>query len=157
RPYWWSPDSKAIAFLRFDDSPVKKFAIVDHLPTRLNVEQESYPKAGDPNPLVTLHVVSAAGGDVLPVELTPYSPANAIVIRVAWAPDAQKLVVYVQDRAQTWLDVCTAPAGGGPVTRLFRETTRAWVADPGDPHFLADGSFLLSSERSGWEHLYRFD
>jgi dipeptidyl aminopeptidase/acylaminoacyl peptidase len=157
RPLWWSPDSKYIAFLRFDDAPVKRFTIVDHLPTRLGVEEERYPKAGDPNPLVTLHVVSAAGGDVKAVDLSTYSPTASIIDRVAWAPDGQRLFVYVQDRAQTWLDVCTAPSGGGPATRLFRETTRAWVDDPGDPHFLADGSFLLASERSGWKHLYHFD
>src|SRR5262249_31978265 len=106
---------------------------------------------------VTLHVVSAAGGDVRPVDLSTYSPTAALIIRAAWAPDGKKLFFYVQDRAQTWLDVCTAPAGGGPTTRLFRESTRAWVEDPGDPHFLADGSFLFASERSGWRHLYHYD
>ena len=62
RAYWWSPDSKSIAFLRFDDAPVKKFTIVDHLPTRLDVETQPYPKAGDPNPLASLHVVPVGGG-----------------------------------------------------------------------------------------------
>ena len=40
--------------------------------------------------------------------------------------------------------------------KLFRETTKAWVDDPGDPHFLADGSFLLPSERTGWKHFYHY-
>ena len=39
---------------------------------------------------------------------------------------------------------------------LFRETTKAWVDDPGEPHFLPDGSFLFPSERSGWKHLYHY-
>ncbi len=154
--YWWSPDSRAIAFLRFDDTPVHKFAVVDHLPTRLTVEQESYPKAGDPNPKVTLHVVSAAGGDATAVDMSNYSPAASIICRVGWTPDSANVVFYVQNRAQTWLDVCRAPAKGGETKRLLRDQTAAWVEDLGEPHDLPDGSFLLSSERSGWKHLYHF-
>ena len=67
------------------------------------------------------------------------------------------MFAYFQNRTQTWLDFCTMPADGGPLTRLFRETTKAWVDDPGEPIFLSDGSFLLASEVSGWKHLYRFD
>jgi dipeptidyl-peptidase-4 len=62
----------------------------------------------------------------------------------------------VQDRAQTWLDFCTV-APGGEVKRLFRETTKAWVDDPGAPVFLKDGSFLFTSARTGWLHLYHYD
>ena len=57
--YAWSPDSKRIAFLRIDDRPVKPFSLVDSLPRLQNTEQEYYPKAGDPNPMVTLGIVSA--------------------------------------------------------------------------------------------------
>jgi dipeptidyl-peptidase-4 len=63
----------------------------------------------------------------------------------------------MQNRAQTWLDFCTAPAAGGSPKRLFRETTKAWVNDPGPPTFLKDGSFLLASEHTGWRHLYHID
>src|SRR5262249_9226833 len=60
-------------------------------------------------------------------------------------------------RAQTWLDFCTVPRDGGEATRLFRETTKAWVDDPSPPTFLKDGSFLLPSARTGWNHLYHYD
>jgi dipeptidyl aminopeptidase/acylaminoacyl peptidase len=157
KAYWWSPDSKHIAFLRFDDAPVHQFTVVDSLPTRQRVERTPYPKSGDPNPLVSLHVVHAAGGDALKIDLGDYSPTASLIVRVGWLPDGSRAYCYVQDRAQTWLDFLTFPAGGGTPTRLFRETTKAWVDDPGEPTFLADGSFLLASERSGWRHLYHFD
>jgi dipeptidyl-peptidase-4 len=54
------------------------------------------------------------------------------------------------------LDVCTTTPDGGAITRLFRDSTKAWVDDPGPPTFLKDGSFLLPSERTGWKHLYLF-
>jgi dipeptidyl aminopeptidase/acylaminoacyl peptidase len=157
KAFWWSPDSKRIAFIRFDDTPVHKFTVVNHLPTRQNVEETPYPKAGDPNPLVKLGIVEAAGGDVAFADLGDYSPTGSLIVRVGWTPDSGRVFCYLQNRAQTWLDFCTCPPEGGPVTRLFRETTKAWVDDPGEPTFLKDGSFLLASERTGWRHLYHFD
>jgi dipeptidyl aminopeptidase/acylaminoacyl peptidase len=155
--YWWSPDSKHLAFLRFDDAPVHKFTVLNELPTRQKVESTPYPKAGDPNPLVTVGVVPVGGGDVAFPDLGGYSPTDSLICRVGWAPGGKKLYFYVQNRAQTWLDFCTASPAGGPTKRLFRETTKAWVDDPGDATFLKDGSFLLASERTGWRHLYHFD
>jgi len=155
--YWWSPDSSRLAFVRYDDTPVHKFAVIDHEPTRQKVEQGAYPKAGDPIPFVKLGIVSVAGGPVVFVDLDDYSEGSMLLTRAGWTPDSAKVFFYVQDRAQTWLDFCTAARTGGKPKRLFRDKTRAWVSDPGAPHFLKDGSFLLPSERSGWKHLYHFD
>lgn len=154
--YWWSPDSSRIAFVRYDDTPVHKFTVIDPIPTRQKVEQTPYPKAGDPIPTVKLGIVPVAGGPVSFVDLREYSDGAMILTRAGWLPDSEKIYFYVQDRAQTWLDFCTASREGGTFTRLFREKTRAWVDDPGPPHFLKDGSFLLASERDGWRHLYHF-
>jgi dipeptidyl aminopeptidase/acylaminoacyl peptidase len=155
RSYWWSPDSQRLAFLRFDDTPVRKYTIIDPLASRQTPEVTAYPKAGDTNPLVRLGVVTVAGGESRWADLTKYSENATLVVRVGWAPDGD-VWFYVQDRAQTWLDVCTMSRDGGEVTRLFRETTKAWVDDPGAPTFLKDGSFLLALERTGWKHLYHF-
>ncbi|HEY7326747.1 MAG TPA: DPP IV N-terminal domain-containing protein [Gemmataceae bacterium] len=154
--YWWSPDSSHVAFVRYDDSPVHKFAVLDTTTVRQQVELTPYPKAGDPIPTVKLGIVPVAGGPVGFVDLSGYSDGAMILTRAGWMPDGEKVYFYVQDRAQTWLDFCTAPRAGGSPTRLFRDKTRAWVDDPGAPHFLKDGSFLLASERSGWRHLYHF-
>ncbi len=155
--YWWSPDSTHLAFVRYDDTPVHKFAVLDTMPVRQQVELTPYPKAGDPIPTVKLGIVPAAGGPVSFVDLSGYSEGAMILTRGGWLPSGDKVYFYIQDRAQTWLDFCTAPRAGGTPTRLFRDKTRAWVDDPGPPHFLRDGSFLLASERSGWRHLYHFD
>jgi len=156
RAYWWSPDSQRIAFIRFDDTPVHKFTVLNHIPTRQEVEETPYPKAGQANPLVKLGLVSVAGGPVQWADLGNYSETGSLLVRAGWWPDGQNAYLYVQDRAQTWLDFCTVSAGG-EVKRLFRETTKAWVDDPGPPVFLQDGSFLLTSARSGWNHLYHHD
>ena len=154
--YWWSPDSSRIVFLRFDDTPVRKYTLADPTALQQKLEAIPYPKAGAPNPLVKLGVVTAAGVPVSWASLGGYSETASLIVRAGWTPDSQKVYFYAQDRAQTWLDMCLMPRSGGEPTRLFRETTRAWVDDPGAPKFLKDGSFLLLSERTGWKHLYHF-
>src|SRR5205807_4396309 len=151
KAFWWSPDSTRIAFIRFDDAPVHKFTVIDEIPTRQTVENRPYPKAGDANPLVKLGIVSVTSDYTGWADLGKYPEASTLLVRAGWTPDSQKVFFYVQDRAQTWLDVCTCGNQGGTSTCLFRETTKAWVDDPGDPTFLKDGSFLLASERTGWK------
>jgi dipeptidyl aminopeptidase/acylaminoacyl peptidase len=157
RAYWWSPDSTRLAFLRFDDTLVKKFTVVNELPTRQLVETTPYPKAGDPNPLVKLGIVAIAGGEPRWADLSDYSETSSLFVNVGWTPDSARAWFYITSRAQTWLDVCTVGRDGGEVKRLFRETTRTWVDDPGPLFFLKDGSFLMTSARTGWNHLYHFD
>lgn len=156
RAYWWSPDSARIAFIRYDDGPVNKFTVVNHLPTHQEIEATPYPTAGDPNPAVALGIVTVAGGAVQRADLDRYPRGDILLLRAGWFPDSKAVWFYVQDRAQTWLDVNRCTTSGGRPTRLLRETTKAWVNDPGPPQFLKDGSFLLTSERTGWQHLYRF-
>ncbi len=155
--FWWSEDAKHIAFLRFDDTPVSKFTVVNHMTTRQNIEQTPYPKSGDPNPLVKLGIVAVAGGGPRFVDLKECNPSSTLLIRAAWKPDSSGVLFFVLDRAQTWMDVMSQATAGGDPVKLFRETTKAWVDDPGEPHFLKDGSFILASARTGWRHLYHFE
>src|SRR6267378_666694 len=60
--YWWSPDSKRLAYLQFDISREPVFPQVDLSSARARLEPERYPKAGDPNADVRAGVVLAAGG-----------------------------------------------------------------------------------------------
>jgi dipeptidyl aminopeptidase/acylaminoacyl peptidase len=154
--YWWSPNSTHLAFVRYDDTPVHSFTVIDHEPTRQKIENTTYPKAGDPIPFVKLGIAPVTGGPVSFVDLRTYSDGAMLLTRAGWMPDSEKVFFYVQDRAQTWLDFCTASRTGGTPTRVFREKTRAWVNEPGAPHFFKDGSFLLASERTGWKHFYHY-
>ena len=60
--YFWSPDSKQIVFLHMDETKVPTYPITDWMPTHPTVDQEKYPKVGDPNPVVKLGVVEADKG-----------------------------------------------------------------------------------------------
>ncbi|OHB75921.1 MAG: hypothetical protein A2Z25_01605 [Planctomycetes bacterium RBG_16_55_9] len=157
KAFSWSPDSTAIALMQFDDAPVNEFTVVNNTTKKQDVEQTRYPCAGEPNPKVKVGTVSVAGGPVRWVELDNYLEGTHLITRIGWMPDSEKIFFFVQDRAQTWLDFNTAPKRGGQATRLFRETTQAWVDVPDSPKFLSDGSFLILSERTGWKHLYLYD
>ncbi len=143
--YWWSPDSRHLAFLRLDEKPVKRFTIVDHIPTMQNVEQQPYPKAGYPNPIAKLFTVGVEAG-AAPVEIDTHQYNEFLVVKVAWSPDSRRVLYQVQNREQTWLDLNSAASGAAPQT-LFRESTKAWIEPSGNPVWLKDGSFLWLSER----------
>lgn len=180
RGYWWSPDSKFIAFLRLDESPVPKFVLANDVPIDQTIENTDYPQAGDPNPLVTLGIADIGRNSIIPnpariprvgrrlpasiqrlgdsvkfVDLSTYKPEDLLIGRVAWSPN-QTVVFQAQNREQTFLDVNSA-AADGTIRRLFRETSPAWVAVNDNPSFLKDGSFVFQSERDGWAHLYLFN
>ncbi len=157
RGYWWSPDSRRIAYLNFDERPVRTFPIVDHIPRRQVLEDTPYPLAGDPNPLVRLGVVEPLSDETRWVDLAGYEPTDSLVVRVSWSPDARRVIYQAQNREQTFLDLNAADPSTGRTTRLFRETTKAWVeAFDDNPRWLKDGSFLWRSERTGWVHVYHY-
>ncbi|MDQ6799998.1 MAG: S9 family peptidase [Acidobacteriota bacterium] len=156
RAYWWSPDSSRIAYMQLDERPVKRFAVVDHIPTMQKVEQELYPKAGFPNPIAHLFTVTASGTAPKEVDTERYSGGDFLIVSVDWSPDSSRVVYQVQNREQSWLDLDTADASGGSPKTLFRETTKAWVEPNGNPEWLKDGSFLWLSERSGFKHIYQY-
>ena len=108
--YWWSPDSTMLAYLRLDENPVHEFTVVDHIPYHQNVEVTPYPKAGDPNPVVQLGVVNAAGGATRWVDTYKYQPSDFLIVRVTWTPDSKKVVYQAQNREQTFLDLNFADA-----------------------------------------------
>ncbi len=154
--YWWSPDSTTIAFLRFDETPVPEFTVIDHIPLYQTVEVTAYPKAGAPNPLVKLGIVNASGGEIRWADTFKYQPSDLLISRVDWTPDSKQVVFQAQNREQTFLDLNFADARDGKSTNIIRETSKAWVGINGNPIWLKDGSFLWASERTGWEHLYHY-
>ncbi|MEA2572542.1 MAG: dipeptidyl-peptidase 4 [Acidobacteriota bacterium] len=155
RAYWWSPDSKSIAYLSIDESPVKPFTVVDHIPYESTLEVTAYPLAGGANPIARIFVVDATSGATTEVSRAGYEKAEPLVVDVAWTRDSKNVICQIQDREQTWLDLVAASRSTGAATKLLHETTEAWVERQDTPRFLKDGSMLWFSERTGFKHLYR--
>jgi dipeptidyl-peptidase 4 len=158
RAYWWSPDSSRIAFLQLNEQAVPKYPLIDDIPYDPVVESWTYPKAGDPNPLAKLAIVSTIDGATTWVDTNRYT--DFLIVNAGWTPDSRAVIYQIQDRQQTWLDLNLADRAAGTAKTLFRESSKAWVErwadESADPVWLKDGSFLWLSERTGWRHLYHY-
>jgi dipeptidyl aminopeptidase/acylaminoacyl peptidase len=158
--YWWSPDSKRIAFLECDDSPVGTHVVLNETasPTSREVESTHYPRAGDPNPKVRIGIVRTDPDDPTVVWARVAGddqPEPLVYSAVGWL-DADHPYAYAQNRTQTYLNLARIDAQSGTSDILFRDQTGAWVDSPGTIHTLASGEFLYPSDRTGWRHLYRY-
>jgi dipeptidyl-peptidase-4 len=156
KSYWWSPDSRSIAYLKIDDTHVPEFTVVDHLPVHQKLEVTPYPKSGDPNPAATLHVADLSTGNSIRLDRIA-DPSAMLVVDVAWRPDSSAVAFQVQDREQTYLDLDEVSRSGGDIHPVLHETTKAWVDNQGSPFYLKDKSFLWLSEHTGWKHIYRVE
>ncbi len=152
RSFEWAPDSRSIAYLSLDDTGVPEFPIVDFLPVNGKLLPQRYPKAGDPNPIPSVHVVGIDG-----VETASASPGTDLYVapEVSWTADGRSVAWLALNRAQTRLEVRLLSRTGGASRTLLVEEDPAWINAIEPPRFLKDGSFLFLSERSGFLHLYR--
>ncbi|MHB8733744.1 MAG: S9 family peptidase [Terriglobales bacterium] len=156
--YEWSPGSDRLAFLRFDEHPVHSYPIEDFIPHFGSVDEEKYPKAGDPNPIVTLGIYSLKNHKTVwvPVGGTP----DSYIPRFGWLPDGHTLYAMVLNRAQSEEQIVLADASSGKTRVLLTETNPYWISEKGrdDLHFFKSGDkFLWGSDRDGFHHLYLFD
>ncbi|MCA1615411.1 MAG: S9 family peptidase [Acidobacteria bacterium] len=154
--YWWSPDSRALAYLQTDESAVGVSAFVDFRPDSApRLIRQRYPKAGTPNPRVRVGITEVGRGATTWVSIAdrPFE----YVLRVKWLPDGRRVSVQTLTRAQHESGLYFAARDTGAASRILTETDAGWVNIHDDLHFLADGRhFLWASERDGFYHLYRY-
>ncbi|GIX35737.1 MAG: peptidase S9 [Lysobacteraceae bacterium] len=154
--YWWAPDDSAIAFVRIDERAVPVRRRIEVHADHAEVVEQRYPAAGEPNVRVQLGVVrlddEAPQPRVRWMDLGP--DADIYLARVDWkGPDA--LSWQRQSRDQRRLDLMLAEPLDAAPRILLTERSDTWVELHDGLRFLADGSLLWLSERSGFQHLYR--
>lgn len=153
--YFWSPDGKDIVFLQMDETHVPTYPITDWLPTHPKLDQEKYPKAGDPNPAVRLGVVSASGGKTRFISLG--EDRDIYIPRFGWLREGL-LWAEALNRAQNTLDLYFVDAHSGKARKVLTESSPdSWVNVNDDFTPLKSGDrFLWSSWRDGNTHLYLY-
>jgi dipeptidyl-peptidase-4 len=155
RAFWWSPNSKMIAFLRFDDSPVPEFPLFRADGIHGELEKTRYPKPGDPNPLVKLGVIDLKSGKTAWLDDTQeYDHYTAWPF---WSPDSKILVFQSLNRDQNDIRFLAADPFSGKIREIYHEHQDSWVDFFEDVYVFKDGSgFLLKSNKSGWRNLYYY-
>ncbi len=153
--YWWSPDSRSIAYLRTDESGVSLQHFVNISPWTPTVSTQRYPKVGEKNPDVRVGIVEIGATKATWVNIDP--KAYEYIVRVQWLPDNKRVCVRTMNRLQTEEDMYFVDCTSGEAKFIEKETNEAWVNTSDDLYFLQDGEhFVKSSERDGYDHLYRF-
>ena len=160
RAFAWAPDSSAIALLRLDVSRVPEFPIVDFLPTNGKQLPQRYPKAGDPNAVPSVKIVSWGPGNGGRRSTVVSFDGEDVLLGpdLSWTPDSSAVAFTKMDRTQTRITAFLLPrSGDAAARRLLEETSASWINSHEPPVFLPDGSgFLWLSERSGFLHLWRY-
>lgn len=171
KAFAWNPTGEKIAFLRFDESEVPEFSMdlfgKDLYPTQ---QVFKYPKAGESNSEVSLHMYDVKSqtskevdlGDKYDVasessELNTEAITDFYIPRIKWSSDAMLLSVQVLNRHQNNLDLIFVNAEDNSSEVVLNETDKAYVDITDNLTFLEDNSFIWTSEKDGWNHIYHYD
>ena len=152
--YWWSPDSKQIAYIQFDVSREPLYPHADLRGFRPILEPQRYPQAGEPNADVRVGVIPSSGGPTRWMDLGDTRDLY-LIARVWWMPDSRRVAVERLTRVQNRLDLISADTATGATKIILTETDPYWINATDDLRFLKGGrEFLWSGERDGYRHLY---
>jgi dipeptidyl-peptidase-4 len=156
RAFDWSKDSKKVAYIRFDESQVPEFSMSmfkkDLYPT---VETFKYPKAGEKNSEVSLHIYDVTSKGTQNVNLSQY--ADFYIARMQWTNENNVLSAQVLNRHQDNLDLLFIDGNSGATKVVLNEKDKAYIDVTDNLTFLKDNSFIWTSEKDGFNHIYLYD
>jgi dipeptidyl-peptidase-4 len=143
--YWWSPDSKFIAFEEVDHTGVETWYVADPAKPDQKPLQQFYPRPGKKNVSVRLGIVPISGGD--PIWVDWDKKAYEYLASVRWDKHGP-LTIQVQDRRQQEIQLLRVDPATGKTTKLLEEKDPAFTNLRQDmPRWLPGGSqFVWISE-----------
>lgn len=153
RAFEWSKDSKNLAFLRFDETEVPTFSM-DITGKNLYPTQQvfKYPKAGEKNAVVTLHMYNVSSKNKKNINVGEYE----YIPRIKWTNNANTLCVTTLNRHQNDLKLYFINATTSEAHIVLNEIDKAYVDIHDNLTFLTDNSFIWTSEKDGFNHIYHY-
>ena len=159
RAFWWSPDSKQLAFFRSDDTKVPIYTITDANDQHGYIEKVRYPKVGDPNPEVKIGIVHPNGGNIVWADFN--ATDDQYFGHPYWKPSSSGLLVQWMNRKQNQLKIWDINPLDGSKKLFLEEEQKTWVDLDDDEErirFLQNGKgFIYTSDQSGYRHIYLYD
>ncbi|TYQ00458.1 dipeptidyl-peptidase-4 [Tenacibaculum adriaticum] len=154
RAFRWNKNSNYIAFLRFDETNVHEFSM-DITGNSLYPSQQvfKYPKAGEKNAKVSLHLFNINTNSTKKLSVGEYE----YIPRIQWTNDANTLCVTTLNRHQNDLSLYFVNAQNGTSKVILNEKDDAYVDIQDNLTFLEDNSFIWTSEKDGYNHIYHYD
>jgi dipeptidyl-peptidase-4 len=151
--YFWSPDSKKLAFLEMNEGDVPQYPIEDWIPTHATVAGQRFPQPGDPNPEVQVGVVAAGGGKPVWVKL-PIHSGQDYIPRFGWV-DRKTLWIETVTRDHKHRDLYFADAATGQSRPVIQIEDEKFVDDNYDVS-VGSGAIILTNWTDGHNHLYLY-
>ncbi len=158
KAFCWSPEGDNIAFYRFDESRVKEFEMMEYKGALYpKAYRFKYPKAGEDNSIVSIHVYNLASGKT--TEMNIGDETNQYISRIKWSAVPGKLAMIRQNRLQNNVEILLADAATGESKILYNETNKRYITEVTDNYvtFLPENKqFIITSEQDGWNHIYLY-
>lgn len=151
KAFEWSPEGDKIAYYRFDESQVKEFSMEVYNGLYPKEERFKYPKAGEQNSSVQIHVYELATQNDIPI----FSKEEGYIPRIKWSKEPNKLLIVSLNRLQNRLNLSMADISSGDVQMFYEEDSPTYIEVNGDPMFMEDNSLIWASESSGFNQLYQ--
>ncbi|MDH3381599.1 MAG: S9 family peptidase [Flavobacteriaceae bacterium] len=154
RAFEWNSESNQLAFLRFDERQVPEFSM-DIYGKQLYPTQDvfKYPKAGERNAVVSLHIYNLSSTVISNILIENYE----YIPRIKWSKDSNILSVMTLNRHQNDLRLYFVDSQKSTLNLILQETDKAYVDIHDNLTFLADNSFIWTSEKDGFNHIYLYD
>lgn len=160
RAFWWSPDSKYISFMRFDERKVPMFPIYNSDGQHGYIEETRYPKVGDPNPMVKIGWVAPTGGNITWADFNEQE--DQYFGWPIWNPNNNNMWLSWMDRGQNKLKIYELDMASGAKKEVYQEYQKTWIdledRVSGRINFLGNNKgYIAQSDATGWNHLYLYD
>jgi dipeptidyl-peptidase 4 len=154
--YQWSPKGDYIAYYRFDESLVPEYTIPKYTGLYPEMYTYKYPKAGERNSVVQIKLYALGDKSTITAEIG--KETDQYIPRIKWTLSDDKLCLYRLNRLQNHLELLLTDARSGRSNTIYRDDSKFYVDITDNMEFLPDRhSFIISSERDGYNHLYRYD
>ncbi len=152
----WSPDSKKIAYWQLDTSGSKDFIMINNTDALYpTITKFPYPKVGETNSLAKIGIVHLSNQKTVWTKI-PNNSRQMYIPRMNWSGNSEQVLVQHVNRKQDTNHLYLSNASNGKVTKIMTEQEETFLDFFDDAKWLDNGkSFIWTSERSGWRHLYR--
>ncbi len=152
RAFWWSPDSRKLAFYRFDNTEVPVFPIYSPFGQDGSLNLTRYPKAGEQNPGVRIGIADLDSGGITWASFSEDS--EQYFGTPFWGPGSQELFVSRMPRRQNLLEVFAVNASDGSPRSVYKEEYPTWVTWIEGMLFTDKGLYMARNFETGWEQIY---
>ena len=156
KAFFWSPDSRKIAFMRLDESKVKEYQMTEYGDLYPSQYKYKYPVAGEDNSLVSVLVYDFDNSDIKTMDIG--KETDQYIPRICWTKDPGTLAIFRLNRLQNKLDIILANANFGVSKVMLTQENKSYIEITDDFKFTDDGKhFIIMSELDGYNHLYLYD